>query len=79
VQVIETRKMVLGPEHPSTLMSMQNLVSILKTVARNFKAIPLLQKCVGLLMAFHIVMSCNLSRSSYPGSNLGQSALRIAI
>ena len=50
VQVMETRKGVLGPEHPDTLMSMWNLSYALKELYRHVEAISdsLLQACVRL-------------------------------
>jgi len=49
VQVMETRKKVLGEEHPDTLTSMKNLASILKGRGQNAEAIKLMEKCVQLL------------------------------
>ena len=48
VQVIETRKTVLRPEHPSTLLSMPNLSHTLKGLGRHAEALSLLQACLQL-------------------------------
>ena len=45
---METRKRVLGPEHPDTLTSMWNLSYTLKTLHRHAEALSLLQACVQL-------------------------------
>jgi len=45
VQVIETRKRVLGEEHPDTLLSMANLAYTWKSQSRNKEAILLMEKC----------------------------------
>ena len=48
MQVVETRKRVLGAEHPSTLTSMDNLAFTLKREGqgRNHEDISLIEKCV---------------------------------
>ncbi|KAF2022699.1 hypothetical protein EK21DRAFT_44720, partial [Setomelanomma holmii] len=51
VQVMETRKRVLGEEHPSTLTSMNNLALTLKSHGSTQKAISLLKHCCKLLIA----------------------------
>jgi hypothetical protein len=48
VQVMQTRKRVLGDEHPSTLTSMANLVSTYKNHGRWKKAIALIARCLQL-------------------------------
>ncbi|KAF2726793.1 hypothetical protein EJ04DRAFT_452655, partial [Polyplosphaeria fusca] len=48
VQVMETRKRVLGDEHPDALISMNNLAFTLKGQVIYDKAIPLLEKCCQL-------------------------------
>jgi hypothetical protein len=48
VQVIETRKRVLGVEHPSTLTSMNNLAFIWKGLGRDKEALELMEECVVL-------------------------------
>ncbi|OCK77107.1 hypothetical protein K432DRAFT_129195 [Lepidopterella palustris CBS 459.81] len=48
VQVIETRKRVLGEEHPDTLISMNNLAFTFKSQSRNDEAISLLKTCLQL-------------------------------
>ena len=48
VQVMETRKTVLGPEHPDTLTSMWNLSLTLKGLRRHDEALSMLQACVQL-------------------------------
>jgi hypothetical protein len=48
VQVMETRKRVLGAEHPDTLTSMANLAFTWKSQDRNDKAISLLRECLRL-------------------------------
>jgi hypothetical protein len=48
VQVMETRKRVLGEEHPSTLSSMANLALTWKSQSRNEEAILLMEKCLEL-------------------------------
>ena len=48
VQVMETFKTVLGPEHRETLKSMWNLSHSLKGLGRNAEALSLLQACVQL-------------------------------
>lgn len=49
VQVMETRKRVLGDEHPSTLTSMNNLAQTLKGLGHHDEAISIMDTCVGLL------------------------------
>ena len=46
VQVMETRKRMLGEEHPSTLTSMHNLAFTWKGYGRDAEAIELMEKCV---------------------------------
>lgn len=48
VQVMETRKRVLGEEHPDTLTSMNNLAFTLKSQSRNEEAISLMNRCLKL-------------------------------
>jgi Tetratricopeptide repeat len=48
VQVMETRKRVLGQEHPGTLTSMNNLAFTLKSQGRDEKAVALMVQCVNL-------------------------------
>jgi hypothetical protein len=48
VEVLETHKRVLGPEHPSTLTSMHNLAITWKDLERQTEAIKLLDACVQL-------------------------------
>ena len=48
VQVMETRKRVLGAEHPDTLTSMNNLAFTWKGHGRDAEAIKLMEKCVQL-------------------------------
>jgi hypothetical protein len=45
VQVMETRKRMLGEEHPSTLTSINNLAFTLKGRGQNAEAIKLMEKC----------------------------------
>ncbi len=45
---METRKRVLGEEYLDTLISMNNLVFILKGRGQNAEAIKLMEKCVQL-------------------------------
>ena len=45
---METRKRLLGEEHPSTLTSMNNLAFIFKAQARSDEAISLMEKCFQL-------------------------------
>jgi Tetratricopeptide repeat len=49
VQVMETRRRVLGPEHPDTLTSMNNLAFTWKEMERDTEAIRLMKDCVQLL------------------------------
>ena len=46
--MIETRKRVLGKEHPDTLTSMNNLAITWKEQGRNVKAIDLMGECIYL-------------------------------
>ncbi|KAG9235723.1 Tetratricopeptide repeat-domain-containing protein [Amylocarpus encephaloides] len=46
VLVMETRKRVLGQEHPDTLTSMNNLAFSWKQLGRSEEAIKLLEECV---------------------------------
>jgi tetratricopeptide (TPR) repeat protein len=48
VQVMETRKRVLGDEHPDTLTSMHNLAHTLQSQARYDKALVLIERCFQL-------------------------------
>ena len=45
---METRKRVLGAEHPDTLTSMANLAFTLKGRGQDAEAIKLMEKCVQL-------------------------------
>ena len=45
---METRKRVLGEEHPDTLTSMANLAFIWKAQSRDTKAVNLIQECTRL-------------------------------
>jgi Tetratricopeptide repeat len=45
---METRKRLLGPEHPHTLTGMANLAFIMKEQGRTREAIELLAECVQL-------------------------------
>src|SRR5256886_17626362 len=49
VQVIETRKRVLGQEHPDTLTSMNNLAWTWKSQGRDPEAVGLMSECYRLL------------------------------
>ncbi|CCD51174.1 hypothetical protein BofuT4_P085360.1 [Botrytis cinerea T4] len=46
VQVMETRKRVLGQEHPDTLTSMNNLALTWKGLGRDKEALKLMEECV---------------------------------
>jgi hypothetical protein len=46
--VMETRKRVLGEEHPDTLTSMNNLAFTFKGQGRDDDAVRLMNECVGL-------------------------------
>jgi hypothetical protein len=48
VQVIETRKRMLGAEHPDTLASMANLAYTWKGQLRDKEATALMKECVQL-------------------------------
>ncbi|EAQ87916.1 hypothetical protein CHGG_04535 [Chaetomium globosum CBS 148.51] len=48
VQVMETRKRMLGEEHPDTLASMNNLAFTWKGIGRDGDALGLLQTCFDL-------------------------------
>jgi Tetratricopeptide repeat len=48
VQVMETRKRVLGQEHPHTLTSINNLAFTRKEQGRKWEAIELMAECVQL-------------------------------
>jgi hypothetical protein len=50
VQVMETRKTVLGAEHPSTLTSMNNLARTWKDQGKSDEAMKLMDECVQLRM-----------------------------
>jgi hypothetical protein len=45
---METRKRVLGAEHPDTLTTMNNLAFTLKGCGQDAEAIKLMEKCVQL-------------------------------
>ena len=45
---METRKRVLGDEHPDTLTSMNNLAFTMKELGRKMEAIKLMAECVKL-------------------------------
>ena len=45
---METRKTVLGPEHPDTLTSMWNLSYTIKDLGRHSEALSMLEACVQL-------------------------------
>jgi hypothetical protein len=44
--VLETRKQVLGPEHPDTLTSMNNLAFTWKSKGKIEIALPPMEQCV---------------------------------
>jgi Tetratricopeptide repeat len=48
VQVMETRKRVLGEEHPDTLSSMNNLAFTMKEQHKRGEAFELMAECVRL-------------------------------
>ncbi|PVH91243.1 hypothetical protein DM02DRAFT_606711 [Periconia macrospinosa] len=48
VQVVETRKTKLGPDHPDSLTSMNNLAFTWKSLGRDAEAIELMKECVRL-------------------------------
>ncbi|KAF1975254.1 hypothetical protein BU23DRAFT_435962, partial [Bimuria novae-zelandiae CBS 107.79] len=48
VQVMETRKRVLGEEHPDTLTSMNNLAFTQQCQARYTEALALIERCFRL-------------------------------
>ena len=48
VQVMQTRKRVLGDEHPDTLASMHNLAFTLRLQARREEALALMETCFQL-------------------------------
>ena len=48
MQVVQTRKRVLGDKHPDTLSSMQNLAFSLQSQARHEEALTLMERCVQL-------------------------------
>ena len=48
VQVMETRKRVLGEEHPDTLSSMNNLAFTMKEQGSRVDAIRIMMECVQL-------------------------------
>jgi len=48
IQVMETRKQILGPEHPSTLNSMANLAFTWKSLGKEKDAVLLMTNCVQL-------------------------------
>jgi len=43
---METRKTALGPEHPDTLTSMNNLAYMWKSYGRNADAVQLMEDCI---------------------------------
>jgi hypothetical protein len=45
MQVMQTRKRVLGDEHPDTLLSMHNLAFTLQSQARRQEALALMETC----------------------------------
>jgi hypothetical protein len=47
-EVLEIRKRVLGPEHPGTLISMNNLSRTWKAMGQQTEALNLMDKCVQL-------------------------------
>jgi hypothetical protein len=49
VQAMETRKGVLGAEHPDTLSSMANLAHTWKSQKRDSEALTLMEDCIELL------------------------------
>jgi hypothetical protein len=49
VQVMETRKRMLGQEHPDTLTSMANLAFTWKSLGRDHDALELMRECLLLL------------------------------
>jgi hypothetical protein len=69
VQVMETKKRVLGEENPDTLTSMNNLAFTLKGRGQNAEAIKLMEKCVQLRM---LVLGAD-----HPHSTLSSSAALI--
>lgn len=48
VQMMETRKRVLGQEHPDTLTSMHNLAYTWKTQGRVTQAVHFMEECIRL-------------------------------
>jgi Tetratricopeptide repeat len=46
VQIMETRKRVLGEEHPFTLTSMNNLAFTWKSQRRDIEALELMKACL---------------------------------
>ncbi|KAH8719372.1 hypothetical protein GQ44DRAFT_623483, partial [Phaeosphaeriaceae sp. PMI808] len=48
VQVIETRKRLLGEEHPDTLISMNNLAFTIKCQGPTSRVISLIENCCKL-------------------------------
>ena len=48
IQVMKTRKKVLGEEHPSTLTSMNNLAFTLKSKSSEAEAISIMETCFKL-------------------------------
>ncbi|KAF1952875.1 hypothetical protein CC80DRAFT_495015 [Byssothecium circinans] len=48
VRVMETRKRILGNEHPDTLTAMGNLAFMFKSQSRNKEAILLIEACFQL-------------------------------
>lgn len=50
MQVMETRKKIMGPEHPSTLTSMHNLAYPWKYQGRDHDAMGLMSECIRLRM-----------------------------
>jgi Tetratricopeptide repeat len=52
VQVMETRKRLLGPEHPGTLTSMNNLAYTFKSQNRDEDAVTLMYSCMNRVSRF---------------------------
>jgi len=48
LQVLETHKTMLGPEHPHTLTSMANLSLTWKAMEQQMKALQLMDECIQL-------------------------------
>lgn len=72
---METRKRVLGPEHPSTLTSMNDLAWMWKVQGRKNEALDLITACVRLSMelassglCWPCLISCNISTMGATGT-----------